>query len=349
MKKIAQLLLFVSLLPLQVQSASPPPARVVTVPVEEQEMAATQALSGIVDFDRISAVSGEVSGLITKLHISEGKQFKAGDPLLELNTDLIRKDIDIKNKEKAQVSADLEKVGRTLKRLESLLQKNSASRQAYDDARFDHRSLQKKRETLDEELQRLKLQLDKSVVRAPFNGIVLEKQKEQGEWLAPGMPVCRLASTEDLVVKVAVSENMAKFQQVGQTIPISINALDLRLTGTVKGFIPVADLRSKSALLKITIPYQPGVMQNMTASAEVAAGRKQTLQMIPRDAVVRMNGKTFVYSIKEDKAQLIPVTIISRTDIAIGVNQNSIRKGMPVVIDGNDRLRPNQAVQVISN
>ncbi|PLY13500.1 MAG: hypothetical protein C0631_13905 [Sedimenticola sp.] len=348
MKKNDLLILLLMLLtPLTGNSAEPPPARVKVAQVSEQQMTESQQLSGIVDFDRISEVSGEVAGLITKLNIAEGRLFKAGEVLLELNTDLINKDIDIKKNEQAQISADLEKVGGTLKRLESLLQTNSASRQAYDDARFDYRSLQKKRETLDEELERLKLQLQKSVVRAPFNGIVLEKIKEQGEWLVPGTPVCRLASTEDLVVKIAVSENLAMFQKPGAEIPISINALGLKLNGTISGFVPVADLRSKSALLKIAIPYQPGVIQNMTASAEIAAGKHRLLRMIPRDAVVQTNGQSFIYSVQEGKAEMLPITIISRNREAVGVDQENITNGMSVVIDGNDRLRPGQAVDII--
>ena len=134
--------------------------------------------AGLVDFDRISAISGEISGLITRQHAVEGDLVKAGDPLVELNTDFIRKDMDIKRGQREEISSELEKVASSMRRLENLLKTNSASRQAYDDARFDHRSLIRKRETLGEELQRLKLQLEKSVIRAPFDGIVLNKLKE---------------------------------------------------------------------------------------------------------------------------------------------------------------------------
>ncbi|MEJ1472244.1 MAG: hypothetical protein RPU59_14445, partial [Candidatus Sedimenticola sp. (ex Thyasira tokunagai)] len=103
---------------------TPPPARVVVAKVVEQELAATSRLIGVIDFDRISEVSGETSGLITRQNAVEGMQVKAGDPLVELNTDLIHKDMDIKQMQRAQVSADLNRVGATLKRLKNLLKKN---------------------------------------------------------------------------------------------------------------------------------------------------------------------------------------------------------------------------------
>ncbi len=114
----------------------PPPAKVVLTQVREQELAPTSRLVRAIDFDRISEVSGEISGLIMRQNAVEGALVKKGDPLVELNTDLIRKDMDIKQKQRAQANADLEKVARSMKRLENLLQTNSASRQAYDDARF---------------------------------------------------------------------------------------------------------------------------------------------------------------------------------------------------------------------
>ncbi len=176
---------------LTAEPKAPPPAQVVVTKVVEQELAASRNLIGVIDFDRISDVSGETSGLITRQNSVEGMQVKAGAALVELNTDLIHKDMDIKQMQRAQVNADLNRVGATLKRLKNLLQKNSASRQAYDDTRYEYQALQKKHATLDEELARLRLQLEKSTVRAPFDGVILGKFKEQGEWISLR---CRLPS-----------------------------------------------------------------------------------------------------------------------------------------------------------
>lgn len=328
-------------------SADAPPARVVVETVTEQEVATTNLLTGIIDFDRISAVSGETSGRVIQQHALEGALIKSGQALVELNTDLILKDIDIKQKQRAQVSADIEKLTRTLKRLESLLASNSASHQAYDDALFDHRSLLKKREILDEEMARLHLQLNKSTVVAPFDGVVLEKLKESGEWIDPGAAICRLASTEDLMVKVSVSENLARYQTVGTTVPVSIPALDLKLSGKILGLAPVANLRSKSLTLKIRIPYQTGMIQNMSATVEIPTSAPQKLRMLPRDALVNFKGKDFVYVVKDGQAKLLPIEIVLRSGNRLGILTPPVTAGMQVVVDGNDRLKPDQSVLVV--
>ncbi len=337
------------IIPLALAAApqEPPPAKVVLTQVREQELAPTSRLVGVIDFDRISEVSGEISGLIMRQNAVEGALVKKGDPLVELNTDLIRKDMDIKQKQRAQANADLEKVARSMKRLENLLQTNSASRQAYDDARFEHQSLMKRRETVDEEIMRLQIQLDKSTVRAPFDGVVLAKLKEQGEWVNPGTAVARIASTSDLVVKVAISEKLVRFQTADSPAPVTIDALNSRVDGRILGFIPVADIRSKSATLKISIPYQREMIRNMSATVEVPSARKQLLRLLPRDAVVKFNGKNFVYTVAEGKAKILPIRIVARTGTDIAVAEPPVSKGMQLVIDGNDRLQPGQAVEII--
>ncbi len=325
----------------------PPPSRVVVADISQQEIAATSRLVGVIDFDRVSKVSGEVSGLITEQHVREGLVVKAGEPLVTLNTDFIEKDMDIKRTQQAQFTADLQKLAATLKRLESLLQKNSASRQAYDEALYDHRSLVKKLETLDLELERLQLRVAKSTVRAPFDGVVLEKLKESGEWLDPGTAVCTLASSHDLVVKAAISENMVRYQRPGESLAVTVNALDIQLQGTAQTISPVARRRSKSATLKVAVPYHRGMIRNMSATVEVPSGEARLMLMLPRDALVRNRGADFVYTVEDGKAKMVSVDVLTRRGNQAGVASPSLKPGMKVVVDGNDRLQPDQPVMVV--
>ena len=329
-------------------AAGPPPARVVVVEVQEQEIEQTSALLGVIDFDRISAVSGEVSGLITRHNAGEADHVSRGQPLVELNTDFIHKDMDIKRKQRDQVSADLQKANSSLQRLESLIKSNSASRQAYDDTLYDHQSLRMKRETLDQELERLQLQQEKSIVRAPFDGIVLEKLKEQGEWIDQGTPIARLASTEDVIVRVALPEGLVRFQRSGTPLTVTVDALGKQIEGKILGVMPVATLRSKSATLKIALPYVPGMIQNMSALVDVPTGEKRRLPVVPRDALVRAKGRDVVYTVEDGQAKQLPVEILMRSGDLAGVRPPTLQAGMKVVVDGNDRLRPGQPVQVIN-
>lgn len=62
---------------------------------------------------------------------------------------------------------------------------------------------------------------------------------------------------------------------------------------------------------------------------------------------MQIKGKDFVYSVKENKAKMLPLNIVARTKGFVAVDKPPVTTGMMVVIDGNDRLRPDQAVTII--
>lgn len=325
-----------------------PPARVVVALVGEQMVSQSATMEGIVHFERVANLSAEVSGRVDEHDLDEGQLVESGQPLVRINTDFVRKDIEITQKEREQVGSEIKKLESNLQRLTELLKTNAASRSAYDDARYSHQALERKREKLNEQISRLRLQAKKAVVRAPFNGIVLERFTELGEWTAPGTPVARVASVDDLVVRVAISENLLRYLVTGEKIAVTIPALREELTGTIGGLTPVADLRSKSVSIKVQIPHRPKMVQNMSASVEIPTSEKVVLRTIRRDAIIKFKGKNFVYTVKEDKAKILPVNIVSRMGELVAVDNPYFAVGMPIVVDGNDRLKPDQPVQIVS-
>ena len=328
-------------------AAQPPAARVVVDQVFEKELAKTTTILGVVDFDKRSGISTEISGLIASEMLVEGAVVKKGEVITTLNTDFLRKDIKILEGQIEQVGIKITNTQKNLKRYATLYKQEATSEKVYEDLGDDLKELQVQKQILRLELEKKQLEIDKSIIKAPFDGLVLEKHKNQGEWVSPGTAICSLASIEDVYVRVAVSEGLIQYIEPDQTLTLKINALQKELQGRIAKLIPVADLKSKTFAIKVAIPYSRGMIQNMSATVNVPASHKETLKMIKRDALVRFQGKDFVYTVKEDKAAILPVQIVAVEGEYIGVNVPYIVPGMPVVVDGNDRLRPDQPVEVI--
>lgn len=346
MKIIKLVLIF--LLAASAASAQPPPARVVVAKVFEKEISKTNQIVGIVDFDKRSGISSEISGLIEKQSVVEGTEVKKGDVLVSLNTDFIRKNIEITKKQAAQVGIKIRNTRKNLKRYETLFKEAAASEKVYDDLADSLRELVIQKEIIKKNIEKLKLEIKKSIIKAPFDGLILEKFKNEGEWVSPGVAICSLASVEDVVVKVAVPEELVKYVKPGDGILLVINALEKELTGTIRKFMPVADIASKTFQIKIAIPYFEETIRNMSATVNVPVSNKMKLKMIKRDALIRNQGKNFVYSVSKDgKASILPINIVGYEGEYIGVDNPNIVPDMPIVIDGNDRLRPDQAVTVV--
>lgn len=322
-------------------------ARVVVAEVFEETIAPTTRIVGAVDFDKRSGISPEVSGLVASHAMEEGAVVRKGDVLVRLSTEFIEKDIAIREKEAEAIGIRIANARKNLDRYKTLLKGAAASEKAYDDLAFGLRELVINREKARQEIARLELQKEKSTIKAPYDGLILERYANEGEWVAPGTPVCDLGAIDALTVRVAVSEELVRYIETGQLVNLTINALGRELEGKVTGIVPVADPASKTLQVKIAIPYFDEAVQNLSVSVDVPSGTPRTLSMIKRDALVRNAGKELIYTVKDGQAEIMPVSIVGYAGEMVGVDNAQIQPGMPVVIDGNDRLRPGQAVEII--
>lgn len=324
-----------------------PPTRVAVLKVFEKEVAPTTQLVGVVDFDQSAGISSEISGLMINHRMVEGQVVRKGDLLVELNTEFLQKDIGVIDQQIAQMGVRIEKTRKNLKRFEALFKEDATSEKDYDDLAFNLRELEVEKQRLRVTRAKKKLELNKSKIRAPFDGLVVERLKDVGEWISPEDPICRLAAIEHTVVKVPVSEGLIRYVRQGQSVAVSIQALERDVTGQVRTIVPKVDPKSKTFELKVGIQYVQGLLQNMSASVDVPSGHKKKLKMIKRDALVRFQGKQFVYTVNEGKAKILPVSVAAVDGEYLGVDAPHIKAGMPVVVDGNERLQPDQQVQVV--
>ncbi len=324
-----------------------PPAKVVVAKVTEEEVSKTNQLLGILEFDKRSGISPEIAGLIKKLSFSEGMKVKKGDVLASLNTDFIQKSIAIRTKEAEEVLIRIQNARKNLNRYEKLFKEAAASEKAYEDLADQLREYEKRHEIIQLNIEKLQIELKKFNIRAPFDGLILEKYKYEGEWISPGNAICLLGSTKDIVVNVAVAEDLVKYIIPGNYLYLRIHALDKEFKGHVRKLVPMADLATKTFQVKINIPYFESAIQNMSATVHVPVSHKMKLRMIKRDALIKHQGKDFVYTVKDGKATILPVNIVVFSGEYVGVDNPYVVSGMPVVIDGNDRLRPDQAVEIV--
>lgn len=345
MRILASLLL--TILFCGIAAAQQPPAKVVTTKVFAKALAQTRPMVGVVDFDKTAGLSTEISGLIASQSIEEGIVVKKGAVLVRLNTDFLEKDIAIINQDILKLGITIQKTEKNLARLRSLRKEEVATEKEVDDLDFSLKELYTQRESLKVKLAKKELELAKSTLRAPFDGLVLAKYKSEGEWISPGVAVCLLGSIKDLVVRVAVDEKLVAFVRPGLDLTINLTPLSRQLTGQLVNRIPVADPKSKTFQISIAIPYFEGVIQNMSARVDVPVSDRTSLRMIRRDAMVRHQGKAFVYTVNEGQAKIMPINVVAADGEYLGVDNPSIVPGMSIVVDGNERLQPDQAVTVV--
>jgi len=324
-----------------------PPSKVVITKIVFQEQSQNRPFIGILYYERMSNISSDVTGLVSKIDVSEGDRINKGMPLVYLDTEILEKEILFYQNQIEQVLLRISHVQKNYQRMDMLFKKGGASERDFDDARFVYEEALLKKASVQTTLEKLLIQKRKSIITAPFDGIVLQKNIDSGDWVQPGKTLLNIGSSKDLFIKVPVAENLLQFVLVGQKVPVTINAYNKKMTGIIDKLSPIADAKTKNVFLKIRIPMLTKVAQNMSATVFIATGSKQKLAMISRDALIKSQGKDFVYTIKEKKAVMLPVNIVTYIQNRVGVDNKHFTEGMPVIVDGNERLRPGQSVVIV--
>lgn len=332
--------------PALAQEPAPPPAKVVVAHISQQDVAENKPFIGLLSYDRISRVSTEVTGLVKKVKVREGDRVQEGSPLVAIDTEILDKEIALAQTRVARIELRCRHAEKNYKRLEDLYAREGVSERDYDDALYIYQDACKEKQGAEESLASLLIKKRKSVIRAPFAGVVLEKSVETGDWVQPGNLLFSVGSSNDLFVRVPVAETVLQFVTLGDTVVVEVNAFNKQLQGVIEDFVPVADPKTKNIFLKIRIPSMPKVAANMSAVVYIPISSKKKLSLIPRDALIKFQGKDFVYSVKEGKAAILPINIVTYLGDQVGADNPYFVTGMPVVIEGNERLRPDQPVVI---
>lgn len=213
----------------------------------------------------------------------------------------------------------------------------------------------------DEETVRLlEDRLEKFTIRAYFDGYVTERKTEVGYWLKAGDPVVSMVDLQSVDVRVLVAEDYIEHIEVGQQISAKINALkDGVFAGSIARVVPLADNRSRSFPVHVRIPnsmgrFGPVLKAGMMAQVMLPTGSATIAKQVPKDALVLGGAQPVVYVVDlepgkklQGTARVVPVESHQAAGDWIEVT-GEIQAGQLVVVLGNERLRPGQPVEIIS-
>lgn len=345
--RVLMIMVAVCILAVSVVGAQePPPAKVMVAKITRASVSENKGFLGLLHYDRTSQVSSETAGLVESVAVGEGDRVKKDAPLVRLNTEMLDTDIGISRTRLAQIELRRQHAEKEFNRLRAVYLEEAISEKDYDEASYVLQDYLKEKQVAEEQLAALLIRKRKSVITAPFDGVIVEKNVDVGDWVQQGKQLVRLASSADLVVRVPVAETVLQFVTIGDKVVVRITAFDRELIGTINDIDPTADAKTKNVFLKVGIPIPEQMAENMSATVFIPTSAKRELAIIPRDALIKFQGKDFVYTVKEDKAAILPVNIVAYQGDQVGADNPNLVSGMVVVVDGNERLRPEQAVVV---
>lgn len=331
------------------KSQGQPPARVVTALTKSGKMRPQLEYVGTVYFPEVSEVAAEVGGVVEKYNFEEGRRVKAGQELIELNTELVKKDLETARFEYKNVFSSLENARRELERMQALYKKKTVAEQDFDNAFYLVAGLENRATALQAKAARLEIQLERSSTKAPFDGVVLERMVDRGEWVDPGSRLALLARNDVVDIMVHVPEEV--LPHVHEDMPLEVHVGGRALQGKVEAVIPQGDVATRTFPVKIRAANDGTLAQGMEARVRVPAGEEAEAVLAPRDAVLQTGGTTSVWVVFGDRAVNIPVQVTAYQGLEAALRSldqdTPLAPGMQVVVKGNERLRPGQNVVVV--
>jgi RND family efflux transporter MFP subunit len=305
-------------------------------------------LPGTVQTRLVSTVASEVSGLVIEFPVRQGQTVQEGEVLARLR----RENLELRLREaRAQLSEDdarLQLAERTMQRTKELLEKGAVSQQDVDDRESEFNSLERRADRLRAIIEQLEDDLERTVIRAPFSGIVVQEHTQLAEWIDVGGEVLELMSLDELEVVIDLPERYYASVRPGDRASASFDALPgVKVTGVIRAVIPQADAQSRTFPVLMEIPNLDGkIGVGMVAQVELSFGKSRTTTIVPKDAIVVQDRGQSAYVLDEED-HVWTKDVVSGTAVGAWVEvKGEIQPGQRVVTRGNERLRDGQKVRV---
>jgi len=327
MRVLFALLLIPLLAQAQGPGGGPPFIPVNMMKVSESPITNTVDAVGALIAEDSVVLRPEIDGRIDKLLFKEGQPVKKGAVLVVLHSAEQRARL-------AAAQADLRLAESRYRRSEELVAKNFISRQALDEARANLDILRARR-------QQEQVALDKTVIRAPFSGVIGLRQISPGAYVSEGSDLVRLDALGNLKLEVPVPETYLALVRIGLPITLTVDALPGQtFSGTVHAIDPVVDPVSRNVRVRARIANPKGQLKpGMFARATADLGGKTSAILLPEQVIVPKSDGSYVFLAVDGKAELRKVTLGKREPGRVEI-VSGVKAGDTVVLDGQIKLRP---------
>jgi membrane fusion protein, multidrug efflux system len=310
-----------------------PPA----MPVETAAARSDTVVDAILATGQIEALQSielrpDVEGRIVQILVREGSPVARGTPLFKIDDAELKAQV-------SQVRAERDLARQSLDRTRDLLQQKASSQAELERAEATMRSNEA-------QLQLLTVRLERTLVRAPFSGVMGQRSVSLGDYVTKDTKLAAIQTVSPQRASFQVPERYADQLKMGQQVSFRVAALPGRtFTGTVDFVDPVVQLPSRTITVKARVPNPKRELQSgMFIEARLATAVRPDAVVIPEDAILPLQGANFVWVVADGKATRRQVELGVRTPGFVEV-KSGVERADQVVVGGQERLAEGAPVQ----
>jgi len=323
-------------------------ALVETQTLKKQEVNDLQEFVGTVNFDKKSKIASQSSGLAKKINFEIGQKVKKDDVLVQIDSDILDAQIKASNADVNMYEVQLQNTKKNYDRYKALITNNSISQKVFDDAKLQYDVANENLTSSKAKLNELNIQKSKKVIKAPYSGVIVEKNINLDEWLNQGSQIATIVNTQDLEIVFNLPITFIGGLKSGDAYDINIS--DEIIKAKLYAAIPSGDKLTRTFPVRFKADAgDKFIFDGASAKISFAKESKTQALVINRDAVIKRFNMDVVFTIVNDKAVMIPVKVITYFGFNAAIMGEGLAEGMPLVTKGNERVFPDMPVQVLNN
>jgi membrane fusion protein (multidrug efflux system) len=311
-------------------TATPPPTVDVII-VSPQTILNTLEANGSVVAGEFVEIRPEISGRLTYLNVAEGSRIGKGSVIAKINDADLRAQL---NKVRVQLSL----AQTTVERYKKLLDIQGINRADYDVALNQVNSLRA-------DIGIIQADIAKTVIRAPFTGVVGLRQVSNGAYVSPQSVLATLQQTGNIRIDFTLPESNANVLKRGSAVVVEVGEQDKR-RATIIAIEPQISTATRNVLVRARLDNSQGLNAGSFVKVYVNAGEANGM-MVPANAIIPDARAKQVVVIKEGKAKFVDIQTGVRQEGAVQVT-TGLNAGDSVVVSGVLFARPNAPVKIRS-
>lgn len=312
---------------------SQPPPTVELMTIAPQLLQNRVEFIGQLDAESSVLVRPEIDGVISSIEFEEGSRVTAGDVLVRL------RDADqVAALREAEAQAEL--AAALYERSRELAKRDVTAKTDLEKARAEYKVTQA-------EVEQRRVELEKTVLRAPFDCVVGARQVSPGERVSDETVLVRVDAIDRLQLVFTIPERALSLAQKGGQLEVTVKPYPDRVFLAEVFFIaPTIDIATRRALVKAWVPNPDHLLRpGLFADVRAEIGRKEDALIVPESAIVLDNEGTFVWRVDDESR-------VWRNDVQLGLRRKGevelaggIQPGTRIVVAGTHKVTEGEPVR----
>ncbi|AWW74391.1 hypothetical protein CD351_08130 [Erythrobacter sp. KY5] len=329
-------------------SNAEPSLRVTTMVISLQEgLKVDRRYPAIIRAEQTAELGFEVAGRVSMVAVEIGDQVRKGAVIARLQADRLRAASNEARAQVAEAKALLDQYEAELARQTQLRSRDATSGRAVDDAHANVLTGRARLKSAQASLDLAAADLRDTVLRAPFSGLVIERQASVGDLAQAQTPIVTMIESGSLEARASLPVDVARALRPGSSVNLFVD--DLVFSGRVKSVLPTVSDAAQSATIIVSIPQNASISEGKAAEIAIEQSVSGEGIWVPVTALVSDLKGLFAIQVVEEReagwvVRRVPVEVLYSSSDRAYVS-GSFKGQAEVIAGGSHRVLPGQVVE----